>query len=177
MVRWAHVFLHVDTRRSRWCRCFDSRCLLWLFWESRLPCYQVELGRCGRMLNPRLACLIRRRWRNLGGRAGCRASRLAASLTRRRRVTSPRRTRGGVSVRRCGCRRFAGERPESTGPAGECWCSRNATGNGQSVDARTSGLEIGQTLPELTILDADGQPFPLARLRGRYSVLVFGCLT
>lgn len=40
-----------------------------------------------------------------------------------------------------------------------------------------AGLEIGQTLPELTIVAADGQPFPLARLRGRYAVLVFGCLT
>ncbi len=54
-----------------------------------------------------------------------------------------------------------GSRPGSTG----------------SETLERAGLKVGQTLPELTILDGDGQPFPMAHLRGKYSVLVFGCLT
>ncbi len=37
--------------------------------------------------------------------------------------------------------------------------------------------QVGQQLPDVTIFDAQGNPFPLAQLRGHYTVLVFGCLT
>ncbi len=36
---------------------------------------------------------------------------------------------------------------------------------------------VGEKLPEVTILDAEGQPFALSSLKGHYSVLTFGCLT
>ncbi len=37
---------------------------------------------------------------------------------------------------------------------------------------------IGAAVPKRTAYDADGQPFDLAeRLKGQYSVVVFGCLT
>ncbi|MCA9083885.1 MAG: redoxin domain-containing protein [Planctomycetaceae bacterium] len=36
---------------------------------------------------------------------------------------------------------------------------------------------IGDPLPDVTIYDIDGQPFPLSGLRGHYTVLTFGCLT
>lgn len=35
----------------------------------------------------------------------------------------------------------------------------------------------GAPLPDLTIYDSQGNPFPLQNLRGTYTVLVFGCLT
>ena len=78
------------------------------------------------------------------------------------------------AMRQGGLPGAAPNRPGQTGSAGSRG-SRPGTGGSSTLER--AGLEVGQTLPELTIVDADGQPFPLARLRGRYSVLVFGCLT
>jgi cytochrome oxidase Cu insertion factor (SCO1/SenC/PrrC family) len=39
------------------------------------------------------------------------------------------------------------------------------------------GLEVGMPFPDKSVYDAEGKPFELSRLRGNYSVLVFGCLT
>ena len=36
---------------------------------------------------------------------------------------------------------------------------------------------IGEPLPEVTVVDADGRELQLRSLRGKYTVLVFGCLT
>ena len=36
---------------------------------------------------------------------------------------------------------------------------------------------IGEPLPDLTCHDAEGNEFKLASLKGRHSVLLFGCLT
>ncbi len=36
---------------------------------------------------------------------------------------------------------------------------------------------VGDALPEVTVYTPDGEPFKTAQLRGRYAVLVFGCLT
>ena len=37
---------------------------------------------------------------------------------------------------------------------------------------------VGEPIPDVTGYDEQGEPFPLrARLRGSYTVLVFGCLT
>lgn len=36
---------------------------------------------------------------------------------------------------------------------------------------------VGDELPEVTVYTPDGEPFKTAELRGRYTVLVFGCLT
>ena len=35
----------------------------------------------------------------------------------------------------------------------------------------------GEMLPDVTVYDAAGKEFRLRSLRGRYTVLVFGCLT
>jgi len=36
---------------------------------------------------------------------------------------------------------------------------------------------IGDRLPDVTIVDAAGAPFPLRSLEGSVAVIVFGCLT
>ncbi len=38
-------------------------------------------------------------------------------------------------------------------------------------------VQTGDPLPDVTLYDADGKQFKLSRLKGQYSVLVFGCLT
>ncbi len=70
-----------------------------------------------------------------------------------------------------------GAAPNRSSPPGNAGARGSRPGTGGASTLERAGLEVGQTLPGLTIVDADGQPFPLARLRGRYSVLVFGCLT
>ena len=40
-----------------------------------------------------------------------------------------------------------------------------------------AGLTVGQQLPDITVHDAAGKPFRMADLKGKYSVIVFGCLT
>ena len=37
--------------------------------------------------------------------------------------------------------------------------------------------EVGDPLPDVAGFDAEGHPFELTRLRGKYTVIVFGCLT
>ena len=37
--------------------------------------------------------------------------------------------------------------------------------------------QIGDPLPDVTGLDAEGHEFPLRNLKGHYTVLTFGCLT
>lgn len=37
--------------------------------------------------------------------------------------------------------------------------------------------QVGQPLPDLEGFDEKGRPFRLGQLKGRYTVLVFGCLT
>jgi hypothetical protein len=37
--------------------------------------------------------------------------------------------------------------------------------------------DVGEQLPDITILDADGNDFHLRSLNNNYTVLVFGCLT
>lgn len=41
----------------------------------------------------------------------------------------------------------------------------------------SSGLKIGSPMPEVKVFDAEGKPFDTASLKGKYSVVVFGCLT
>ena len=51
------------------------------------------------------------------------------------------------------------------------------SGNSDPVRLNQAGLKIGSSLPEVTIVDAEGKKFETASLKGSYSVLVFGCLT
>ncbi len=41
----------------------------------------------------------------------------------------------------------------------------------------SAGLELGMDVPEVSVLDEDGDEFSLKSLRGKHVVLVFGCLT
>jgi len=50
-------------------------------------------------------------------------------------------------------------------------------GTAGSSTLERSGLKIGQQMPDVTIYDANGEKFPLSKAKGKYAVLVFGCLT
>lgn len=54
---------------------------------------------------------------------------------------------------------------------------RGGPGSPGSSTLQRAGLNIGQALPTLTIFDDQGGEFRLADLKGKYSVIVFGCLT
>ena len=66
-----------------------------------------------------------------------------------------------------GFRRGSGPGGRGGGPGGRGGVSR--------LDA--SGLKVGSPMPEVTVFDEDGKPFETASLKGKYSVVVFGCLT
>ena len=46
-----------------------------------------------------------------------------------------------------------------------------------SATLERAGVKTGQSLPDLTIFQENGAPFRLADVKGRYTVIVFGCLT
>jgi hypothetical protein len=54
-------------------------------------------------------------------------------------------------------------------------------GGGRSFPGGSSGAfgfpQAGDPLPEMTVYDAQGDPFELASVKGKPTVLVFGCLT
>jgi Ca2+-binding EF-hand superfamily protein len=51
------------------------------------------------------------------------------------------------------------------------------SGNSEPIRLNRAGLKVGSPLPDVAIYDADGKRFEMSRLKGAYSVLVFGCLT
>ena len=52
---------------------------------------------------------------------------------------------------------------------------RSRGGGNSQFASRAPG--VGDSLPDGTVYDAQGKEFPLSRLKGAHSVLVFGCLT
>lgn len=55
-----------------------------------------------------------------------------------------------------------------------------ASGQGRRFGARggfDGGPAIGDELPDVTALDESGKEISLRSMRGKYTVLVFGCLT
>ena len=55
-----------------------------------------------------------------------------------------------------------------------------ASGQGRRFGGRggfDGGPAIGDVLPDVTALDENGKEISLRSLRGKYTVLVFGCLT
>lgn len=50
-------------------------------------------------------------------------------------------------------------------------------GSPGSTSLQRAGLKIGQAVPNLSVFDEQGGVFRLADLKGKYSVIVFGCLT
>lgn len=57
--------------------------------------------------------------------------------------------------------------------------SRGGGGPGTpgSSTLERAGLKLGQTMPDISIHDADGKEFRMTDLKGKHSVIVFGCLT
>ncbi|MDA0283944.1 MAG: hypothetical protein O3B86_11385, partial [Planctomycetota bacterium] len=62
--------------------------------------------------------------------------------------------------------RKPGARPSGGGP-----------GSAGSSTLERAGLKVGQQMPDVTIYDANGEKFSISRAKGKYAVLVFGCLT
>ncbi len=50
-------------------------------------------------------------------------------------------------------------------------------GSPGSSSLERAGVKLGQTLPDLTIFDDKGGKFRLADVKGKHTVIVFGCLT
>ena len=50
-------------------------------------------------------------------------------------------------------------------------------GTAGSATLERAGLEIGQPLPDLTVFDESGAKFQLADVKGKHTVIVFGCMT
>ena len=63
------------------------------------------------------------------------------------------------------------QRPD-TGRPGE-----RGPGKAGASTLERAGLKVGQQMPDVTILDENGETFPLSRVKGKHAVLVFGCLT
>ena len=62
----------------------------------------------------------------------------------------------------------------SGGPGGG---GASRPGTPGSATLERAGLKLGQNLPDLTIFDEQGGKFRLADVKGKYTVIVFGCLT
>lgn len=67
------------------------------------------------------------------------------------------------------------QRPSQQRPEGRA--SGSGPGSAGSSTLERSGLTVGQQMPDVTIYDESGEKFPLSRTKGKYAVLVFGCLT
>lgn len=65
-----------------------------------------------------------------------------------------------------------GEGPSGFGGGG---ASRPGTPGSSSLER--AGVKLGQALPDLTIFDDEGGKFRLADVKGKHTVIVFGCLT
>ena len=50
-------------------------------------------------------------------------------------------------------------------------------GRGRSGRSGFGVPAVGTMVPEVSLFDENGQPFSTDQLRGKYTVLVFGCLT
>ncbi|MFQ5741116.1 MAG: hypothetical protein ACE5JX_19105 [Acidobacteriota bacterium] len=63
------------------------------------------------------------------------------------------------------------------GGLGNLWAQSMAGRNSPVRRFEEEAPQVGEPLPDVTVLDSRGQPFPLRNLKGSYTVLVFGCLT
>lgn len=63
------------------------------------------------------------------------------------------------------------------GPAKAPQPEEKPSGDRQNRSFAERPPAVGEKLPEVTVYDADGKPFPLRKLKGSHTVLVFGCLT
>ena len=50
-------------------------------------------------------------------------------------------------------------------------------GSPGSSTLENAGLKVGMSVPDITIHNDTGKDFPMTSLKGKYTVVVFGCLT
>ena len=50
-------------------------------------------------------------------------------------------------------------------------------GSAGSSALERAGLKLGQALPDLNIFDENGKKFSLKSIKGKHTVVVFGCMT
>lgn len=55
--------------------------------------------------------------------------------------------------------------------------SRSGPGRSGAGALNSAGLKVGDALPDVVAVNEKGGPFRLADVKGKYSVIVFGCLT
>ncbi len=65
--------------------------------------------------------------------------------------------------------------PGGGGPGGGGGGARPGTPGSSTLER--AGLKIGQALPDLAIFDDKGEKFSLSSLKGKHTVIVFGCMT
>lgn len=71
-----------------------------------------------------------------------------------------------------------GPRAQARGGAGtQARGGGSRPGSAGSSTLERTGLKIGQKVPDITIHDDKGRPFSMANLKGKYTVITFGCLT
>lgn len=63
------------------------------------------------------------------------------------------------------------------GPGGAGGGGGSRPGSAGSSTLEGTGLKIGQKVPNITIHDDKGGSFPMAGVKGKYTVITFGCLT
>lgn len=63
------------------------------------------------------------------------------------------------------------QRPGGGGPGG------GGPGTPGSATLERAGLKLGQPLPDLSVFDEEGNEFRLSSVKGKHTVIVFGCLT
>ena len=80
-----------------------------------------------------------------------------------------------VATAQQGRGRQGGTRPGQFQRGGGGGGSRPGTTGSATLEG--AGLKLGDALPDLTIFDDEGGEFRLADLKGKHSVIVFGCLT
>ena len=79
---------------------------------------------------------------------------------------------GDVFAQRPSLQRPSLQRPSQQRPS-----QQRPEGRASGSTLERSGLTVGQQMPDVTIYDESGEKFPLSRTKGKYAVLVFGCLT
>lgn len=87
-------------------------------------------------------------------------------------VATAQPARGQQGGRRPGQGAQQRGRGSGGGPGGN-----SRPGSPGSSSLERAGVKIGQALPDLSIFDDEGGEFRLADIKGKHTVIVFGCLT
>lgn len=83
-----------------------------------------------------------------------------------------RNSQGGQQQQRGGAAQRGGGGGQRGGGGGG-----SRPGSPGSSTLESAGLKVGQPVPDVTVYDENGSKFRMADLKGKHSVIVFGCLT